>query len=96
MPENIGTKVKMRPIARRGDTGTHGGTIVTGSPNVFVNDRPIARVTDIYLCPIHGPNPIVKGSSRLTANGLAVARIGDPTACGATIASGSHNTDDGG
>jgi uncharacterized Zn-binding protein involved in type VI secretion len=85
-----------KPIARRGDTGTHGGTISTGSPDVFVNGIPVARVTDIYICSIHGPNPIIKGSSRLWANGLPVARIGDPTACGATIATGSPNTDDGG
>jgi uncharacterized Zn-binding protein involved in type VI secretion len=86
----------MRPIARLGDTGSHGGAISTGSPDVFVNEIPVARVTDIYICPIHGPNPIVQGSSLLTANMLRVARIGDPTACGATIASGSPNTDDGG
>jgi uncharacterized Zn-binding protein involved in type VI secretion len=85
-----------RPIARLGDTGTHGGAITTGSPDVFVNNIPIARVTDIYTCPIHGPNPIIMGSSRLFANGLQVARIGDPTQCGATIASGSPNTWDGG
>lgn len=86
----------MPQIARLGDTGTHGGAISTGSPDVFVNGRAIARVTDIYSCPIHGPNPIIKGSRLLTANGLPVARIGDPTACGATIATGSANTDDNG
>jgi uncharacterized Zn-binding protein involved in type VI secretion len=85
-----------KPIARLGDTGTHGGAITTGSPDVFVNAIPIARVTDIYTCAIHGPNPIIEGSSLLTANGLPVARIGDATACGATIASGSLDTDDGG
>jgi uncharacterized Zn-binding protein involved in type VI secretion len=88
--------VAMFPVARLGDTGTHGGAITTGSLDVFVNGLPVARVTDIYTCPIHGPNAIIQGSSRLTANGLQVARIGDPTACGATIASGSLNTDDGG
>jgi uncharacterized Zn-binding protein involved in type VI secretion len=86
----------MRPVARLGDTGTHGGAIITGSPDVFVNNIPVARVTDTYACPIHGPNPIIKGSTRLFANNLEVARIGDPTACGATIASGSPNTWDGG
>jgi uncharacterized Zn-binding protein involved in type VI secretion len=85
-----------KPIARIGDTGTHGGAIVTGSPNVTVNGIPVARVTDTYACPFHGPNPIIMGSALLTANNLQVARIGDPTACGATIATGSFNTWDGG
>jgi uncharacterized Zn-binding protein involved in type VI secretion len=85
-----------KPIARLGDTGTHGGAIITGSMDVFVNGIPVARVTDTYLCPFHGPNPIIMGSALLTANNLQVARIGDPTACGATIATGSFNTWDGG
>lgn len=86
----------LKPVARIGDTGSHGGAIVTGSPNVTVNVIPIARVGDTYLCSIHGPNPIVQGSLKTTANNLQIARIGDPTACGATIMSGSLNTFDGG
>jgi uncharacterized Zn-binding protein involved in type VI secretion len=83
-------------VARVGDGGSHGGAIVSGSPNVFVNGRPIARVGDIYACPIHGSNPIVRGSSRTFANERRIARIGDSTACGASIVSGSPNTFDGG
>ena len=86
----------LKSVARIGDTGSHGGAIVTGSPNVTVNGIPIARVGDTYLCSIHGPNPIVQGSLKTTANNLQIARIGDPTACGATIISGSPNTFDGG
>jgi uncharacterized Zn-binding protein involved in type VI secretion len=86
----------LKPVARLGDTGTHGGAIITGSPNVWVNGRPVARVGDIYACPFHGLNPIIKGSNRTWANQLELARIGDPTACGATIATGSENTFDGG
>jgi uncharacterized Zn-binding protein involved in type VI secretion len=86
----------LKPVARIGDTGSHGGAIVTGSPNVKVNGIPIARVGDTYACPIHGPNPIVQGSFKTTANNLQIARIGDPTACGANIVSGSPNTFDGG
>lgn len=90
-----------RPIARVGDKGSHGGVILTGSHNTFVNGRPIARVTDLYGCATgglhpHGTNPIVTGSKRTTANGLPIARVGDHTACGATIITGSPNTTDGG
>lgn len=83
-------------VARIGDTGSHGGPIVTGSPNTDCNSRLVARVGDTYNCSIHGPNPIVGGSSKVDCNGRAVARIGDPTACGAHIVSGSPNTDCGG
>jgi uncharacterized Zn-binding protein involved in type VI secretion len=86
----------LRPIARIGDLGSHGGAIVSGSHNTFVNGIPIARVGDTYACPIHGPNPIVRGSMRTRANSRSIARIGDSTACGAKIVRGSHNSFDGG
>lgn len=47
-----------KPVARVGDTGSHGGTIINGSPNIRANDRPIALVGSTYNCPIHGPNPL--------------------------------------
>lgn len=49
---------------------------------------PIARVGDVHVCPIHGPNTIVKGGTA-TADGIPIARVGDMTACGATITVGS-------
>jgi uncharacterized Zn-binding protein involved in type VI secretion len=82
----------MPQVARLGDTGSHGGAIVSGSPNTTVNGLPVARVGDTYACPIHGPNPIVSGSPRAFANGRNIAHIGSATACGATITSGSPNT----
>ena len=36
------------PVARVGDTGSHGGTITTGSSIFLDKDNPIARVGDIY------------------------------------------------
>ncbi|MGL5010340.1 MAG: PAAR domain-containing protein, partial [Paracoccaceae bacterium] len=56
---------------------------------------PVARVTDVHVCPICGPNMIVKGSPMHTADGLPVARMGDMTACGASIvlASFTHTAD---
>lgn len=82
----------MAEIARIGDAGSHGGSIVTGSDDVLTNGIGTARVGDIYDCPLHGPNPIVTGSPDATANGQAVARVGDQTACGATIIAGSPDT----
>ena len=79
-------------IARQGDTGSHGGEIVTGSDTIVVNGRPLARVGDTYACPIHGNNPIISGAQSVFAEGVLVAHVGSMTACGAVITSGSPNT----
>lgn len=79
----------MPKTARLGDPGSHGGTIVTGSPDVILNGKNVARVGDTYACPIHGPNPIVEGSPDDFVNGKKVARVGDATECGAVITDGS-------
>lgn len=79
------------PVARLGDTASHGGAIATASRDVSANRLGVARVGDIYDCPIHGANPIVTGSRTVSADGSAVARVGDLTECGAVITSGSPN-----
>jgi uncharacterized Zn-binding protein involved in type VI secretion len=79
-------------VARKGDTGSHGGTITTGSGKVFVNDRPMARVGDTYACPKHGNNPIISGVQTVFVEGMLAAHVGSKTACGATITSGSPDT----
>lgn len=56
---------------------------------------PIARVGDVHLCPIHGPNAIVNGGVA-TADGIPIARVGDMTGCGATITVGSSMGTEGG
>lgn len=60
------------------------GPILTGSPNVFVDGKPAARVGDTgthkdYLC--CGPNKfeIVEGDNDVLIDGKAAARIGDKT-----------------
>lgn len=79
----------MPPVARLGDTGSHGGEIISASPNVTADGIEVARVGDIYACPIHGSNPIVTGSATVFANASNVARLGDLTECGAAITSAS-------
>jgi uncharacterized Zn-binding protein involved in type VI secretion len=86
----------MPRVARITDTGSHGGQIVTGSDTVTADGLKVARVGDMYACPIHGMNPIIEGSGAYTADGKKVARIGDATQCGAVITSGSPTHTDGG
>ena len=76
-------------VARVGDPGSHGGSIVTGARTATAEKRPIARIGDVYACPVHGPNPIVEGSAAYSIERRRVARIGDRTACGAVITDGS-------
>lgn len=78
-----------KPVARVGDTGSHSGSIIDGSPTVRANNRPIALVGSTYNCPVHGPNPIVTGAPYIFGNDVLVAHVGSKTACGAEITSGS-------
>lgn len=76
-------------IVRLGDTGTHGGSVVTAASKWRCEGSPIARKGDTYDCPLHGPNPIAQGSSKWQCEGASIARHGDATACGAALISGA-------
>ena len=78
----------MRGAARLGDLAC-GGVIVLGSPNVYVDNRPVATVASPHTCGLHAPAAVVTGSSTVYANGLPVARIGDIVGCGGVILTGS-------
>lgn len=47
--------------------------------------RKIARVGDKHICPAHGVNRIVQGSTSSTINGKGIARLGDLCECGCAI-----------
>lgn len=65
------------------------GQIIEGSPNVFFEGRPVARVTDRVMCSKDSPpSRIAEGSETIFINGLPLARIGHRTTCGATIQEG--------
>jgi uncharacterized Zn-binding protein involved in type VI secretion len=81
-----------RKTARIGDLISHGGEIITGSPNRTINNRKTARVTDLASCVIHGTVSIVTGSPDTFSENLPVARIGDLCSCGAVIVTGSDDT----
>lgn len=74
--------------------GDPSGPIILGSPNVLVNNKPLA-LAELPLsvgCTRHSPPPqIAQGSETVSANGKPVARKGDKTECSAIIAEGSPN-----
>lgn len=91
-------------VARIGDrtTGTcfcHvvpigvGGTIVSGSPNVNANARPVARFGDTIVADCGHTATIITSSAVDYANSLGIARVGDQgTGCYVcTIITGSPN-----
>lgn len=63
----------MPAVCRVGDAHSCGSTDTGGSPNVFVNGKPIHRIGDPDA---HGGTQ-VGGSSTVFANGKGVARVGD-------------------
>ncbi|HEX8412824.1 MAG TPA: PAAR domain-containing protein [Sphingomicrobium sp.] len=64
------------------------GEISQGSPNVFINGLPAARVTDTETC---DAGKVAQGSATVFINGLPAARVGDKVTCGAVIVGGSGN-----
>ncbi|MFU0448536.1 DUF6531 domain-containing protein, partial [Pseudocitrobacter faecalis] len=67
------------------------GEIDHGSPNVFFEDKPVARVTDIVLCEDHPGDPkprIAQGSTTVYINDQPLARKGDKITCSAVIQEG--------
>lgn len=92
----------MPAVGRIGDSFTCGDVVKDGSPDVFCNGIPVARLADGTFG--HGcwpPTIIKEGSGTVFCNGLPVARIGDanvPHTCppipethSGTISTGSPN-----
>lgn len=73
--------------AAMGQYGENKGTIIAGSPDVFFEGKPVARVGDPVMCSDHpGPPPVIaEGAKTVYANGLQIARLGHRTTCDANI-----------
>jgi uncharacterized Zn-binding protein involved in type VI secretion len=69
--------------------GTQTGPIISGSPNVSIKGKPVARMTDLAACSDEGaPVPLIEGSETIYVNGLPMARIGHKLMCGAVVDQG--------
>ena len=82
------------PGVLRKSVDVAGSIIEVGSPNVFVNNKPVVRIGDAIRA--HGNSPHTKavlatGSSNVFANKIPVSRKGDIASCGHTATPGSSN-----
>jgi uncharacterized Zn-binding protein involved in type VI secretion len=71
-----------------GDTTTHGGVVITGSPMTNINGIPIARKGDKVFCPLCPPHTFVitEGLEEVKDEKvIPVALHGHLTSCGATL-----------
>lgn len=76
----------LKSVIRKGDTTTHGGTVIEGIEDYLVYDKPIACKTHRVLCPLcKGTFPIVEGVESVPIQGKPVAVEGMKTACGAKL-----------
>jgi uncharacterized Zn-binding protein involved in type VI secretion len=83
----------MPGIARDAGVDSAGGPIIEGSPNVFANESPVARVGDAVAGHGRGSHtrPVMaEGSSNVFTNGIPTCRAGDPASCG-DVATGSSD-----
>jgi len=73
-------------IIRLGDSTSHGGKVLEGSPADICMDKPIAYVGHKVQCPkCKGIFPIVEGAITTSFYGKGVALAGMRTACGAVL-----------
>lgn len=75
----------MPGIARDDGQDVAGGAIIQGSPNVFANNKPVARIGDDVAG--HGPGrhggPVMAtGSENVITNNIPTCRAGDIATCG--------------
>ncbi len=92
----------MPAVTRIGDADVpHCGSMTraVGSPNVFANDIPVSRQTDVNTsheepsavpCPSHSA-PITIGSTTVFTNQLGTGRVGDAITDCTSVAAGSPN-----
>ncbi|MGE0788171.1 MAG: PAAR domain-containing protein [Sandaracinaceae bacterium] len=83
----------MTEAARRDDTVSHGGKIVTGSPDVLTEGLASARLLDLVKCEVHGVAVIAQTSKTVLVNGRGFARKGDGCLCAGSGSAGPGQKD---
>jgi uncharacterized Zn-binding protein involved in type VI secretion len=83
------------PASRVGDPTIHPGALTgPGVPTVLIGGQPAAVLLEQHTCASSNPHPptaAVKGSATVLIGGRPALRMGDCTACGASIVGGVPN-----
>ncbi|EHK63208.1 PAAR domain-containing protein [Achromobacter arsenitoxydans] len=84
--------IKSFPAVRKGDAIAHGGKVLCGSPNVFINGLPAAFMGCAACCALHvSAQAVAKGSTTVFVNGFNAAHMACCTSCGSPAATASPN-----
>ena len=82
-----------------GDSTSHGGVVISGSPTSQLDGKAVARRGDKVDCPAHYPdgsphgvNAIIEGEARHQVDGIPVAVEGCKTVCGCSLLGSSKHT----
>lgn len=79
----------------RGHGGFPSKKLLVGSTDVFVNNKPVGRVGDLWEVHCNSKSchdsKTIAGSADVFVNNKPLARIGDPLDCGDTILTGSND-----
>lgn len=79
------------PIATITSVISHGGTVITGSPDRVADGLAVARLNDLVNCTDHGVNAIVGVTNTQETNGRLTASVGSICHCGAVITTGINS-----
>jgi uncharacterized Zn-binding protein involved in type VI secretion len=79
----------MRNVIRLNDPTSHGGKVISASPNSEAMGAAIARKGDLCSCPLpgHGVCKIAEGDPDVLIDGVPVAFEGHKADCGALLIS---------
>jgi len=80
----------MTDLIRLGDATDHDGRVISASPTMRYEGRPVARKGDQVSCPKHpdvNPNLIIDGDESTLDEGIPAARHGYRAMCGCKLIS---------
>lgn len=78
--------MSLKPVIRKGDSTTHGGTVIEGVDSYPVYGKAIACKGHMVVCPLcKGTFPIAEGVENVSIEGRNPAVDGMKTACGASL-----------
>ena len=75
----------MPAAVRKGDPGTHGGSVTSTSGKVIIVGMGAAYVGSRIVGEGHGTQTIITGSGKVLIEGKPAVRDGDTATCGAKV-----------